>query len=97
MSRFLDWLSRKWQPERPDELLRAYHVTFSTADGRRVLQHLMDNTYCQICPTADAVALATHNGRRSVVHEILQNLDRAESPGKYDPQPKEITWPMPTS
>jgi hypothetical protein len=58
-------------------------VTFSTAQGQLVLQHLLDEVYCQTCPVQDPIALAMHNGRRSVVQEILENIDSANDPAKY--------------
>jgi hypothetical protein len=64
-------------------LAHAYQVTFSTAQGQLVLQHLLDEVYCQTCPVQDPIALAMHNGRRSVVQEILENIDSANSPTKY--------------
>ena len=89
MTRFREWLARKWQPVQPDQLLQAYRVAFSTPEGRQVLQHLLDSIYTTVSPQSDAMALATHHGRRSVVQEILENLDRAEWPDKY--QPKGLT------
>ena len=58
-------------------------MTFSTEQGRRVLKHLMDTIYCAIYEGSDPIALATLNGRRSVVHEILENIDVAERPNEY--------------
>jgi hypothetical protein len=81
-TRFTDWLTRKWQPLSSD-LPRAYMVCFGTPEGQRVLQHLLDQIYTTTCPQADALALATHNGRRSVVQEILENIDLGASPDKY--------------
>jgi len=80
---FINWLSRKWQRRLDPALAQAYQVTFSTAQGQLVLQHLMDEVYCQICPSIDPIALALHNGRRSVIQEILENIDEAQSPTKY--------------
>jgi len=77
------WLSRKWQPVVTDHVLRAYQVTFSTPEGQVVLQHMMDHIYCQVYNGKDATEVAMHNGRRSVVHEILENIDKATEPGKY--------------
>jgi hypothetical protein len=83
MMRLLGWLSRKWQPVVTEEVLRAYQITFSTPEGQVVLQHLMDAVYCQIYTGHDPVELAMQNGRRSVVHELLENIDKAANPGKY--------------
>lgn len=79
-----DWLSTRWRRRIDPGLADAYQVTFSTLHGRQVLRHLMDEVYCQLCPLNDPIALATHNGRRSLVHEMLENIDAAESPGKYE-------------
>lgn len=86
MNRVKDWLSGKWRRTLSHDILRSYHATFSTPDGRVVLQHLLDEVYCQTCPTHDPIALATHNGRRSVVQELLENIDIAEQPQKYAPR-----------
>jgi copper oxidase (laccase) domain-containing protein len=39
--------------------------------------------YCTIYEGTDPIAAATHNGRRSLVQEILENIDLAEQPEKY--------------
>ena len=83
MTRFTNWLTRKWQTQDQTELLRAYLVTFSTPEGRQVLQHLLDQSYTTVCESTNPIDLASHNGRRSVIHDILINLDLAESPDKY--------------
>jgi hypothetical protein len=80
------WLQEKWRRGLDPSLAQAYQVTFSSLHGRQVLQHLLDEVYCQTCPVTDPIALATHNGRRSVVQEILENIDVAESPQKYQVQ-----------
>lgn len=82
MTRFHQWLQRKWQPL-PSDLMQSYQRTFASADGQRVLQHLIDSVYATTCEQTDGVALATHNGRRSVVQELLHNIDLAEWPDKY--------------
>lgn len=86
MTRFIEWLSAKWSRETDPSLLQAYQVTFSTPQGRMVLKHLLDDVYCQTCPNMEPIALATHNGRRSVVQEILENIDRAEKPIVFNEQ-----------
>ena len=83
MLRLLGWLTRKWQPVVTDDVLRAYQLAFSTPEGQVVLQHLMDAVYCQVYVGKDQTELAMQNGRRSVVHEILENIDKATNPGKY--------------
>ena len=87
MSRLTDWLTRKWQPQDQQALLRAYLVTFSTPEGRQVLQHLLDRSYLTVCESTNPIDLAAHNGRRSVIHDLLINLDLAESPDKYTKEP----------
>lgn len=80
---FVEWFQRKWMP--PDEaMLRDYQHTFSTLHGQRVLQHLMDTVYCTVYEGTDLAEAFAHNARRSVVHDILYNLDRAANPGKYE-------------
>ena len=78
--RFTEWLTRRWAILPTDELAQAYQVTFSTAHGRLVLNHLLNEVYCQACPSRDPIDLATHNGRRSVVQEMLENIERGEQP-----------------
>jgi len=80
------WISQKWRRSLDPNLGQAYLATFSTIQGRQVLQHLLDEVYCQTCPVHDPIALATHNGRRSVVQEILENIDLSERPDKYLPR-----------
>lgn len=87
--RLADWLTRKWQRADVAELHQAYQVTFSTVYGQLVLQHLLNEVYCQTCPSLDPLALATHNGRRSLVQEMLENIDQAEHPDRYALQPLE--------
>ena len=77
------WLARMWQQRKPADLLSAYQVTFSTLHGSLVLQDLLDNVYCTVYEGIDPTAALAHNARRSVVHEILENLDRARQPNKY--------------
>ena len=78
------WLKTLWTPPKTHkDILLAYSMTFRTPFGAIVLEHLMDEVYCTICPEDSPTALAEHNGRRSVVDEILRNIDTAESPNKY--------------
>lgn len=83
MRRFAAWLALKWTRTPQDGLAQDYQVTFSTEQGRRVLTHLLDAVYCTVYEGTDPVAAAMHNGRRSLVQEILENIDLAESPEKY--------------
>lgn len=85
MSWLRQWLPRKWRHDLSlHDLQRAYHVTFSTPEGQLVLQHLLDTIYCQVYEGTDAEQALAFNSRRSVIHEILQNLDLAEHPDKYN-------------
>lgn len=69
-------LSRRWLQQDPYSLQKAYLVTFSTPEGQMVLQDLVDRVYATVCYEQDK--LAAHNGRRSLVHEILQNIEHAK-------------------
>jgi len=84
MRRFTEWLTRKWDRNPHPFMAQDYQVTFSTPHGRRVLTHLLDQVYCQIYEGTDPIAAAVHNGRRSLVQEILENIDSAEQPQKYE-------------
>ena len=77
------WFSRKWQHHDPDELRQAYQVTFGSLHGQMVLQHLFDTIYCQVYEGTDAQAALVFNARRSVIHEILYNVDVATRPDHY--------------
>lgn len=77
-----NWINEKWRPRHP-AIATAYMLTFTTLHGRLVLQHLIDNIYCQTYMGTDVVEMSVHNGRRSVIHEILMLIDQAENPDKY--------------
>ncbi len=77
------WLQRKWMQFMHPELVKSYHATFASVDGQRVLQHLLDNIYCTVYEGLDPNAALVHNARRSVVQEILLNIDVAEHADKY--------------
>jgi hypothetical protein len=81
---FLRWLTRKWQAVSQPDLMKAYHVTFSSVAGQQVLQHLMDRTYCSVYFGTDPMESVAHNARRALVHEILENIDAGERPDKYN-------------
>lgn len=96
VGRLREWLRTKWarpvtneaaDRERLD-LIHAYGATFNSVQGQQVLSHLVDTIYCQIYEGTNPNEALAHNARRAVVHEILQNLDYAESPMKYE-LPKE--------
>ncbi len=82
----VDWLIEKWRREPDDNIKQAYLVVFSTFHGRMVLDHLLSNIYCTVYEGTDPIAGAQHHGRRSVVHEILEVIDQAERPEKYEPK-----------
>lgn len=81
---FRRWFRYKWRVLTKGELERAYHVTFNNVDGQVVLQHLLDNIYCTTYGGTDPNEALIHNARRTVVQEILENIDLAENPKKYD-------------
>ncbi len=78
--RFSDWLARKWLREEEPNLGESYRAAFSTDHGQRVLRHLLDTIYCSIYEGEDPQMAFAHNARRSVVQEILENIDLAERP-----------------
>ena len=84
MMRFTQWLTQKWSRRTDDNIGQQYQVTFSTPQGRLVLQHLLDTVYCQTCESLDPIALANENGRRFIVQTILEFIDEAENPRKHE-------------
>ena len=76
------WFKSKWGSSPPD-LAKAYFIAFSTDPGQRVLRHLLDHVYCTVYEGVDPQAALVHNARRSVVQEILMNIDAGENPDKY--------------
>lgn len=81
--RLRQWLMRKWSRRIEPSLAEAYRLTFTGLHGEQVLAHLMDSIYCRPYEGHDPLELAMHNGRRSVIHEILENIDLAERPESY--------------
>jgi hypothetical protein len=81
-TRIETWLARKWDRKAHSDLAQAYLITFS-GPGQQVLAHLMDEVYCTVYAGRDPLELAYHEGRRSVVQEILENIDMAERPDTY--------------
>lgn len=77
------WLSRKWQPLPDVVLADAYYSVFSTQQGQLVLHHLLNDIYFTIYEGTDPQEAVVINARRSVVHEILLNIDIGEHPDKY--------------
>lgn len=79
----LTWILQKFShpPMLPEETRAAYIRTFSSADGQLVLQHLVNGCYATVCYSKDPIEQAAHNGRRSLVHEILENALMKEGYG----------------
>lgn len=91
MIRLCEWFGRKWSYTVDPTLHQDYLATFSTVSGQRVLQHWFDSVYCTVYGGHDPIESAYYNGRRSVIHELLKNLDYAEHPHKYhNPQTQEM-------
>lgn len=88
MRRFTEWLARKWLRKEEAALAQDCQVTFSTPHGRRYLHFMISAIYATIYEGKDAFAAGRHEGRRSVVHEILETIDMVENPDKYRGQPK---------
>ena len=85
MTRVLrEWLRRRWSREQATDLARSYHAAFSTLDGQRVLAHLLDNVYFKVYEGCDPSTALVHNARRSVIQDILENIDIGEFPSKYN-------------
>ena len=83
---FRRWLEHKWSRSADvdaQKLAGDYQATFSSEPGQRVLRHLLDNVYCSVYEGKDVIEAAHHNGRRSVIQEVLQNIDMAEHADKY--------------
>lgn len=66
-------------------LLQSYQLAFNNYHAQVVLQHLLDDIYCTVYKGTDPIELAYHNGRRSVIDDILRNIDYATQPAKYEP------------
>lgn len=89
---FWSWLEYKWDFSHPRVTPEDFLLTFSTDSGRRVLRHLLDTVYCDVYEGTDLNLCFAHNARRSLMHELLQNMDRAQHPMKYaqPEQPKPV-------
>ena len=81
-NRLRDWLRQKWSNYDPT-IANSYHAAFSSLDGQRVLNHLLDNIYFKVYEGLDVNGAIIHNARRSVIQEILEVLDHAERPRRY--------------
>lgn len=84
MKTLTQWMQRKWLRIVEPDLVQAYHVTFSTLQGQRVLQHLLDSVYFTVYEGTDPMIALVHNSRRSVIQDILENIDAGEHPSKYN-------------
>lgn len=83
--KFIRYLKNLWHGEEDAKrIAKAYHNTFTSIDGAMVLEHLVNNVYATVCDTHDPIALAAHNGRRSVVQDILLNVEAARHPEKAE-------------
>lgn len=78
------WLTRKWQRETSPDLVEDYRAIFASVHGQRILQHWLDQIYCTVYEGTDVQQLWMHNARRAFVQEILEAIDLAEHPKKYD-------------
>ena len=81
---FLKWFPWKWSSRVSADLIQSYRVTFSGPHGSRVLMDLCDRIYCTVYEGKDPIEAVIHNARRSVVQEIMELVDQAEHPQKFD-------------
>ena len=95
MKRFQVWLLTKWRADKfNDDAQRIafhnqrgeqYRLTFASTSGTFVLNELLDAYYCTaLDSTATREQLAFANGQRFVVQKILETIDEAEHPSKYE-------------
>lgn len=82
-SAVLSWMQGKWLRSPSPSLPGFFIETFKTPAGQQVLRYWLDNIYCTVYQGTDPIGLATHNGRRSVIHEILESIDAIENPYKF--------------
>ena len=88
------WLPTKWKHENIEledrqrlqrQRCEQYRATFASPSGQLVLNELLDAYYCTaLDSTATLEQLAFANGQRFVVQKILETIDEAEHPGKYE-------------
>lgn len=77
---FVKYLRSLWHgEENAERIIRAYDECFSTQPGQTVLEHLVNNVYATVYEGDDPIGLAAHNGRRSVVQDILLNIEAAKN------------------
>ena len=82
--RLSEWFEHRWYNQANNfSLAQDYFVVFSSEAGRRVLQHLLDEVYCSVYEGSDPSMALVHNARRSVIEEILRNIDAGQNPSKY--------------
>lgn len=73
----LPTLNRK---ESPTDIARAYGRLFSTADGRRVLEHLQVTTlYRAQAPDISDAQIRHLEGQRFVVFQIIRQIERGRA------------------
>lgn len=79
MTPILRWiLGERWHAPSADALLVDYQRTFGTPEGQRVLRHLVETNFFPVYGGLSAEELWQHNGRRSLVQELLENLQTAK-------------------
>lgn len=79
MSVIREWLTHRWQSIETRQTLQSYGVVFGGYHGQRVLQHMLDTIYCTIYEGSDPNLALVHNARRSVVQEMLENIEQARA------------------
>ena len=85
MKTFLNWIkSRYGRRAEEKELLNAFEVTFSSVHGQLVIDYLIGTYYAATCNDYDGIKLAGHNGMRFVVQDILDKIDMAKNPSRYE-------------
>lgn len=76
---FIRYIKDLWHGETdPNTIAQAYEDCFNTPPGQKVLEHLVNNVYATVYEGIDPIGLAYHNGRRSVVQDILLNREMAK-------------------
>lgn len=87
MARFSDWLHRKWSKLVKEEDAQAIYLkhletVFNSEPGKYILQVWITENYAVMSKfTGQSDSDVAYNeGRRSFIHELLQDLDNIESP-----------------
>ncbi len=77
------WLQRRLHRAQTDAdtIRRCYQAVFHTPEGQQVLNHLLDTVYCTVYEGPDQTQAIVHNARRTVVEEILFNLEEQRDGG----------------